>query len=860
MDLHCQAMQQRIAPSHCQSLDLIQLWKQSLTMENNQPSFGLGDSTQDPSAQNQVVSNNNHIEDAQENGNTFIPPIGLSSNQHEAPPSTEDDDDWSRKVETDEILPAPDGSFRMESVLEQNNENSPRNMDDIITDHHLIESAESPVLRPTQPALTMKEKLVLRERERRIETERARLKRQFAMSNNTEGSGLGEVEGMQTGDADTGAAVGRAESVATLGDESIMVHPDEESAEQERIGFNMERFLRNSDSFNPQLESTDENTPAPNGETGVLMERFLNEDPVVVGAVGRGQTTGDSQRSVSFDVGMMEQNHAVHPIDSSMNVLDVDLGETVTHSEGVPMTTQDEEPRVLQLTQADIEEMAAAEEASIANAPPSDRDDNLSEVGELADFPPNQIIRGDFSDTPTTAMESASVRSVGHGSDKPPSAVSSDRHSVDGAASAADTVAAQPPSERDITSPLADIPSGQHLLQVSDDMKQPPLGIAQNRNEEQEIVNRRLRPGMVNMMAPGSRRKPAPTDNSSPIAAPVQVEGFDFDKHETQSDSMEMNDSFQNLPDDRGWSSRSGDIPVSPIAANTQSPVGLRYGSMEEGHAMVDQRNNENMPLLGDVPPVPEIITRREKSEERRSSAFVSINQSIRSRVNSVFSDVRSEEEDEKLEIHNESEAYLNSSILARAAPERMFALTVTLLLEIPVLLMISGGSDALCELVGRRRYQLLVSFIPLTSAISGNVGLQASTLTTRAISHEHVTEDNFFVWLMKELGASCYLGVGMGSLLGLIAFIASEMDVAFGLTILIAQFVSILTAGCTGTLAPLLFSFIFKRDSGKWGGPLETAIQDIVGSFAMVVLSYKILTWFGPGPIDPSDMCGGSN
>jgi Mg/Co/Ni transporter MgtE len=185
-----------------------------------------------------------------------------------------------------------------------------------------------------------------------------------------------------------------------------------------------------------------------------------------------------------------------------------------------------------------------------------------------------------------------------------------------------------------------------------------------------------------------------------------------------------------------------------------------------------------------------------------------------------------------------------------------MFALTVTLIFEIPVLLMISGGSDALCQLVGRRRYQLLMGFIPLTSAISGNVGLQASTLTTRAISHTHVTPNNYVPWFLHEIGAAVVLGAGMGLLLGSIAFYASGLDFAFGFTILFAQFISIVTAGCTGTFAPLLFSFIFRRDSGKWGGPLETAIQDIVGSFAMVIISYHILKFLGPGPISPDDVC----
>ena len=47
----------------------------------------------------------------------------------------------------------------------------------------------------------------------------------------------------------------------------------------------------------------------------------------------------------------------------------------------------------------------------------------------------------------------------------------------------------------------------------------------------------------------------------------------------------------------------------------------------------------------------------------------------------------------------------------------------VTLIIEIPVLLMISGGSAKLCALIGRNKYQLLIAFLPLSSAISGNCG-----------------------------------------------------------------------------------------------------------------------------------------
>lgn len=224
------------------------------------------------------------------------------------------------------------------------------------------------------------------------------------------------------------------------------------------------------------------------------------------------------------------------------------------------------------------------------------------------------------------------------------------------------------------------------------------------------------------------------------------------------------------------------------------------------------------------------------------------------------------------------------SSFFQRAFPERLVALLITLVIEIPVLFMITGGSDRLCKVIGRHRYQLLMAFLPLASAISGNCGLQGSSLTTRAISHSHVTKKTYMKWLRSEVEASCCLGVVMGFVIGISAYFASNFDAAFGVTIGIGQFVSILTAGFTGTVAPLLFSFIFHRDSGKWSGevsssnchmhfdsfshegltifcndsgPLETAIQDIMGSFAMIILSYYLILWLGPREVESWDTCG---
>jgi hypothetical protein len=125
----------------------------------------------------------------------------------------------------------------------------------------------------------------------------------------------------------------------------------------------------------------------------------------------------------------------------------------------------------------------------------------------------------------------------------------------------------------------------------------------------------------------------------------------------------------------------------------------------------------------------------------------------------SVFSEIRSVSLASEAEISNEAELYGVCTAFQRAFPERSFALIVTLLFELPTLFLISGGSERLCNLIGRWKYTTLISLLPIISAISGNVGLQASTLTTRAISHGHVRVENYADWLRKEITAAIYLG-----------------------------------------------------------------------------------------------------
>jgi len=171
----------------------------------------------------------------------------------------------------------------------------------------------------------------------------------------------------------------------------------------------------------------------------------------------------------------------------------------------------------------------------------------------------------------------------------------------------------------------------------------------------------------------------------------------------------------------------------------------------------------------------------------------------IASIADSVFSDIRSVSLKSQQYITNETELYFDCTSFQRAFPERSFALIVTLVLELPTMFLISGGSDRLCNLIGRWKYTTLISLLPICSAISGNVGLQASTLTTRAISHNQVRVENYSSWLCKEVFAAVYLGMGIGFVIAMIAYYMGGYNMAFAVSIFCAQFIGIVTAGLTG-------------------------------------------------------------
>lgn len=773
---------------------------------------------------------------------------------------------------------------------------------------------------PSAPALTLKEQLVHRERQRRIETERARWKHQFVITNNnttrtTQSSSSVQQEAtsetMQDfssnieGDRDVdplAVVVGQPRETRTntstcsedaeeqtLGGESTKAHPDEES--HERLGFNMERFLRNSDSFNPQLEPMNEKEE----EKSVLLERFLKDS--VVAAATSGQDTnvpasdaflGESQiqihapsnisdavaqRSVSFDMDCSARHAVVDSIggpvinDISMHAEapSVDVSLTVGHpssetsfdphhpavsnvNQGGSVSDNTDEPRVLRLTEADMLEMASLDEASIGNAPPSDREEVMSEIGELADMTTEAVSQ----DTRSTAMESnsmlsSSLRSATQGQPASSSSNLNKNYNTEngdppfgslpsvGAAAAASAYRAEEEEEPLSVEPLIEA----NVARVAHSLPENNLTVAA------EDTSLTLRPANRQRAFSPYRQESPPLDPS----ANSNVLGFDYDKDAPSSPAFDGgHDSYTELPPDM-WSPR-GKMHVSPLHPSSrrlvstdalgeseiaQFPAPLLTMKEEDGRVApvtCDKSAKKDIP--------PEIITRQGQEGPPPPTTAGYFSTVFLGRLfthiqsNAIMIDLSERGEGcLYLFVRMRTDSFLTVSDSQNPQIEQNVMFSS--MFHLPSLLLLSFALPCLFQEVEQSRFFLLIAFSTICCSQSRSVLAQSSRHTLEAIRSETYTLATFPRWCVSAVWITVRPGlVGCVFMAGLI-YLMSRFDLVLSLVVLFAQAGSCLLAGIIGVVSPAgfhplvdLFGLVSRRNRWLLSTQANMTIHDV--------------------------------
>ncbi|MFI5144385.1 MAG: magnesium transporter [Ignavibacteria bacterium] len=139
-------------------------------------------------------------------------------------------------------------------------------------------------------------------------------------------------------------------------------------------------------------------------------------------------------------------------------------------------------------------------------------------------------------------------------------------------------------------------------------------------------------------------------------------------------------------------------------------------------------------------------------------------------------------------------------------------------------------------------RILLLASFMPIISAISGNTGLQAATITVRALATGHATLTRWWEPIKRSTQTSLIIGFACGIVIGIIAGLWYGKSL-FGLLVGFSMFTSINISGLVGTSVPML-SKRLGFDPAITAGPFETAFQDVVGISIFLSLATLLIKW----------------
>ena len=134
-----------------------------------------------------------------------------------------------------------------------------------------------------------------------------------------------------------------------------------------------------------------------------------------------------------------------------------------------------------------------------------------------------------------------------------------------------------------------------------------------------------------------------------------------------------------------------------------------------------------------------------------------------------------------------------------------------------------------------------LIPFIPVISAMGGNMGTQTSMIIVRGFAIGRVNFHNLGRVFVRELFIGLLIGVVCGAVAGGVALLWHG-DYAISYTVTVAMVASIMAAASIGVLLPYLFRW-FKIDPAVAAGPLVTTLEDIVGVVVYYLCAVLIIS-----------------
>ena len=132
-------------------------------------------------------------------------------------------------------------------------------------------------------------------------------------------------------------------------------------------------------------------------------------------------------------------------------------------------------------------------------------------------------------------------------------------------------------------------------------------------------------------------------------------------------------------------------------------------------------------------------------------------------------------------------------------------------------------------------KHLILAGFIPVIMGLSGNVGIQAATITIQAqAAGRMAVGQGVRTRILREGRVGVLLGLFFGSLI-LAWCVVRGQDVALGMAISVSISLALVVAAVLGTMTPIVLKRL-NVDPAVAAGPFVTTVIDLLG----------ILVYFG--------------
>ncbi|AGY58128.1 magnesium transporter [Gloeobacter kilaueensis] len=142
----------------------------------------------------------------------------------------------------------------------------------------------------------------------------------------------------------------------------------------------------------------------------------------------------------------------------------------------------------------------------------------------------------------------------------------------------------------------------------------------------------------------------------------------------------------------------------------------------------------------------------------------------------------------------------------------------------------------------------VLAVVMPILSNTSGNVGIQALSVTVRSLAVGEVSPLDVLRILRKEIQAGLLNALALGLALGALTLLwASSTERWVGLVAALVMALNVIVAASFGALLPMILKR-FKQDPALVSGPLLTTLLDTAGFFTFLGLASLFIHQFKVG------------